>query len=164
MNTFLIIVLTLTIYSMIATIAIELTHENDEVIAAFGFGIFGCILILIRGWIRRVKQFFQYHHHKRSIFEERSTGKRYVCKTKDTEDVRWNEGYQLIRRYVPKSEWIGIPEFDQAFIARCKRNCNHCKHDKSCQYNYPKNIKCKHDEFGKVLEFDRFEERKGSIS
>lgn len=33
MNTFYIVILTLIIYSLISTIVIELTHENEEIIA-----------------------------------------------------------------------------------------------------------------------------------
>ena len=42
---------------------------------------------------------------------------KYICKVTDTSDIwRWSQGYKLIKRYAPKSEWKDIPYFDEKFI------------------------------------------------
>ena len=108
--------------------------------------------------VHKIRKLFKYHIGKRSIFEEESSGNRYKCKTKDTNDIKWVSGYKLIRRYASKAEWVDIPDFSKSFVENSKKNCNYCKHDKECECEYPyTKVKCKHDEFGPVLEFDKFE-------
>ena len=81
---------------------------------------------------------------------------------KDSDDIYcWTEGYKLVKRYAPKSEWKDLPYFDKKFIEKSKRNCDNCKHDRECSlYPIETNIKCKHKECGTVLEFDKFEKGK----
>ncbi len=154
-----IILLTLIIYSAIATIIIEVIHENDDVIAVFGFGIVGCSLAIVGKIIRKIHKYFKYYYGKRSIFVEENTGNKYKCKIKDSNDIQyWTSGYKLITRYANKLEWESIPDFDNDFIENSKRNCDNCKYDKQCQCNFPYDqIKCKHDNYGTVLKFDKFE-------
>lgn len=161
MNTFYTVILTLIIYSIISTIIIGLSNENEDIITAFGFGIFGCFLTLVSKIIEKIQRLFKYHIGKRSIFEEKTTGKKYKCKTKYTNNIiHWTSGYKLITRCATKSEWVNIPDFSNEFIENSKRNCDNCKYDKECVCNYPyENIKCKHDEFGKVIAFNRFEQK-----
>lgn len=162
MNTFHIVLISLVVYSLISTIVFIISGENENVIIVFGLGISGLILWAIMRIIHKIEKLFKYHIGKRSIFEEESSGNKYKCKIKDTNDVQWISGYKLIRRYASKSEWIDIPDFSKAFVENSKRNCDHCKHDKECECEYPyARIKCKHDEFGTVLEFDKFEKGKG---
>jgi len=161
-NSLYIALFTLIIYSIIATIIIEVTHENDDVIAFFGFGIVGCFLVIVDKIIHKIHRYFKYYCGKRSIFVEENTGKKYKCKIKDSNDIRyWNSGYKLITKYANKSEWRNIPDFDNNFIKNSKRNCDNCKYDEQCQCNFPYDkIKCKHDNYGVVLEFDKFEKSK----
>ncbi len=158
-NSLYIILLTLIIYSAIATIIIEVTHENDDVIAAFGFGLVGCSLVIVSKIMHKIHNYFKYYHNKCAIFVEENTGKKYRCKIKDSRDIQyWASGYKLIIRYANKSKWRNIPDFDKHFIENSKRNCDNCKYDEQCQYNFPYDqIKCKHDNYGTVLEFDKFE-------
>ena len=68
------------------------------------------------------------------------------------------QGYKLLVRYAPKEKWEGLPEFSKEFIENSKRNCDHCKHDKSCICEFPyAYIRCEHDVYGMVIEFDKFE-------
>ena len=147
------------IYSLISTIVYIISGENEDIIIAFGLGIVGLTLSGIMKIIHKIRNLFKYHIGKCSIFEEESSGNKYKCKTKDTDDIHyWVSGYKLIIRYASKSEWVGIPDFSKSFVENSKRNCYHCKHDKECECEYPyTKIRCKHDEFGKVLEFNMFE-------
>lgn len=156
-----IVILTIIIYSAITTIIIQISHENDDVIQICGLGIVGCTLAGIFHIICKIKNYYKYHYNKRSIFENKKTNEKYICRVKDCNDVHWNPNYKLIKRYADKSEWVNLPAFSDNFIAKCKINCNHCKYNKECNsfindYNGCKTIKCKHDEYGCVTEFDKF--------
>lgn len=149
------------VYSLVATITYIISGENEDVIIAFGLGIVGLTLSGIMKIVHKIRKLFKYHIGKRSIFEEESSGNRYKCKTKDTNDIKWVSGYKLIRRYASKAEWVDIPDFSKSFVENSKKNCNYCKHDKECECEYPyTKVRCKHDEFGTVLEFDKFEKGK----
>ena len=162
MNIFYIVLVTLVVYSIISTFTYIISKENDDVIIAFGLGIFGLTLCGILMILRKVSNNFKYHIGKRSIFEEESTGNKYKCKVKDASDVEWVYGYKIIKRYAVKSEWTNIPDFNKEFIENSKINCDHCKYNNAgecmCDYPYDK-VRCKHDEFGAVLEFDKFESK-----
>ena len=160
MNVFYIVLITLIIYSSIATIVYLITNQNEDVIMMFGLGIVGLILVGVSRSFFKIKKLFKYHIGKRSIFEEMSTGNKYKCKVKDTKDIEWVAGYKIIKRYANKFEWIDIQDFSKEFISNSKKNCNHCKYDKECVCEFPYNkIKCKHDQFGTVVEFDKFESK-----
>ena len=159
MNIFYIVLITLVVYSLISTI-IYLIADNEDIIIAFGLGITGLILTGIMKIIYKIRDLFRYHISKRSIFEEKSSGNKYKCKTSDTSDIQWVSGYKLIKKYASKYEWINIPDFSKTFVENSKRNCDRCKYDEECGGEHSnENIKCKHDECGKVLEFDKFEKR-----
>lgn len=153
------VLLTLLIYSLIATIVYIISGEDEKVIEAFGLGIVGLSLLGIINTIRKIKHYIKYDLEKRSIIKKVSNGALYRCKTKDTNDIcHWISGYKLVKRYASKTEWSRLPDFSKEFIDKSKRNCDHCKYDKECVCNFPYDkVKCKHDEYGVVLEFDQFE-------
>lgn len=161
MNAFYIVLITLIAYSVISTLAYIVSKDNEDVAIAFGLGIFGLTLCGALTVIQKINNKFKYHIGKRSIFEEESTGNKYKCRVKDAENIRcWTEGYKMLKRYATKSEWIGIPDFSEEFILYSKKNCDNCKHDKECACDYPYDkVRCKHDEWGTVLEFDKFENK-----
>lgn len=155
MKTLIVVLATIVIYSVVSTIVIEICNENDNVIAAFGFGVFGLLCIGACKIINKVNRYFKYHYNKRSIFKNKTNGKMYVCHVKDCNDVNWNENYHLVKRYAKKAEWLDLPKLDNNVLEVCRRNCDNCKYDRKCsQGSYA--IKCKHDEFGTVTEFDKF--------
>ena len=157
MNTLNIIILTLLIYSVLAVAIYFISGENDDVLVYFGMGIAGWALLILFQIIASIQRLIKYYD-KRSIFKEESTGNKYVCHLKDTDDIYcWTKGYKLVKRYAPKSEWKDLPYFDKEFIDRSKRNCDNCKHDRVCAHGGAY-VKCKHDEYGTVTEFDKFEE------
>lgn len=161
MNMFYIVLITLVVYSLISTIVYVITKGNEDVFFAFGLGITGLIMLGIMKAICKVRDLFKYRIGKRSIFEEEGTGNKYKCKLKDTKDVQyWTSCYKLIKRYATKSEWVGIPDFSEEFMENSKKNCDHCKHDNECQREPYTRVKCKHDEYGCVIEFDKFEKGK----
>lgn len=160
MNTLYIILITLLVYSIVGTLAYIVSKENDDVIIAFGLGIFGLTLCGILLIMRKIDSEFKYHIGKRSIFEETSTGNKYKCKVRDASDVEWLDGYEIVKRYAIKDEWSDIPDFPKELIEKSKRNCDHCRHDNECICDYPYDkVRCKHDEWGRVIEFDKFEEK-----
>lgn len=159
MSIFYIVLITLAIYSLVSTILYLIT-DNEDLVIAFGLGIIGLTLSGIMKIIYKIKNLFKYHIGKRSIFEKENSGNKYKCKTSDTDDIQWVSGYKLIKRYACKSEWINIPNFNKEFVENSKRNCNRCKYDKECECEYPyTKVRCKHDGYGIVLEFDKFEKK-----
>lgn len=159
MSIFYIVLITLVAYSLVSTI-LYLFTDNEDIVIVFGLGIVGLTLSGIMKIIHKIKNLFKYHIDKRSIFEEVSSGNKYKCKTGDTDDIQWVSGYKLIKRYACKSEYINVPNFTKTFIENSKKNCDRCKYDKECDGSHSnENIKCKHDEYGKVLEFDKFIKR-----
>lgn len=161
MDVFYIVLITLAAYSIISTLAYIISKDNEDVAIVFGLGVFGLTLWGILKVVRKIRDKFKYHIGKRSIFEEESTGNKYKCRVKDADDIRcWTEGYKMLKRYAKKSEWIDVPDFSEEFINNSKKNCDNCKHDKECACDYPYDrVKCKHDGYGTVLEFDKFESK-----
>jgi hypothetical protein len=162
MDAFITIIITLVVYSMIATFAYIISKDTEEVAIAFGLGIFGLTLCGVLIVIRKINNKFKYHIGKRSIFEEESTGNKYKCRVADANDVEWMSGYKIVKRYAIKSEWVDIPDFSEEFIEKSKINCDHCKYnnDNMCMCDYPYDgVRCKHDEYGVVLEFNKFEKK-----
>lgn len=144
------ILLTLVVYSAIATTVFLLTKQNETVIGYFGLGIVGCTLSVLCGWFKKLKKLIECRN-KRSIFCCEKDGINRYCNLKDTNDIyHWIEGYKLVKRYAPKDEWKSLQPFDKEFIKRSKRNCNHCIHD---------NKECKGDSREKCLckDFEAFE-------
>ena len=136
METVLIIIITLSIYSTISTVAFILSKENDKIITIFGLGIFGCLLMGLCWVIRKIINWNKYHD-KRSIIEITQTKEQKWCNLKDTNDIyAWHEGYKLMKRYADKNEWNKLKPFDKEFISQCKINCDNCIHDgKECDPN-----------------------------
>ena len=161
MNVLAVVVATLIIYSLISYSVFLLSSENEDVLCFFGMGITGWVIFGLYYIVECILHHFKYHHNKRSIFLEERTGNKYICKVKDAANIQyWTKGYELVKRYADKSEWKDIPYFTDEFIEKSKINCDNCKHDNECVYEYPYDkIKCIHDKYGTVLEFDKFKKR-----
>ena len=73
----------------------------------------------------------------------------------------WN--YDMVKRYATKDKWQDLAPFTKEQIELAQRNCDRCKHDGSCTFDMWRasldKIKCKHDNFGTVTEFDKFERK-----
>ena len=160
MNPFYIIAITLVVYSMIATI-LYLIFDKEAILQTFGLGVFGIVFwlaiavtIKIIDYVRRIDS--------RSIFREEKTGKLYKCKISDTNDILWDTRYKIVKRYAKKPEWESLPDLSKEFIMQSKINCDRCKHSVECVSDYPYdvNIRCKHDDYGIVLEFDKFKRKR----
>ena len=159
MNTIMIVILTLVIYSTISTICFIISNENEELITYFGLGIVGVTGMLVIKFIHFLKELFCYRIGKRSIYEEKETKKQYVCKLKENANMHWLADYKMIKRYATKEEWKNLPYLPKEVIERSKINCNNCKYDKECQCDFPYDkIKCK-NEYGTVLNFEKFEKK-----
>ena len=69
----------------------------------------------------------------------------------------------MIKRYATKDEWKDLKPFTKEQIEVVQRNCDRCKHDGSCAFDMWRvsldKIRCKHDNFGTVTEFDKFERK-----
>lgn len=69
----------------------------------------------------------------------------------------------MVKRYATKDEWQDLIPFTKEQIEFAGRNCDRCKHDGSCTFDMWRasldKIKCKHDNFGTVTEFDKFERK-----
>lgn len=162
MNPFYIIAITLVVYSMIATI-LYLIFDKESILQTFGLGVFGIVFWAVAGIIIKIITYVRCIN-RRSIFKDKKTKKLYKCKIRDTNDVLWDDRYEIVKRYAKISDWESLPDFSKDFIEKVKRNCDHCKYFDECIFDHPYNvnIRCKHSDHGEVLEFDKFE-RKGRL-
>lgn len=151
-----IIIATLLVYSLIGTVVVELSKENDSVMFFFSTGIFGTLLyVLTRIGEECVKMCR--HKNQRSLWEEKKTKRIYKSKLKDTRDLEWLGKFKLIKRYATREEWKDVADIPTEALKESRRNCDRCKYNKECcNKEY---IRCKHDEYGCVLEFDKFAEK-----
>lgn len=157
MNTLYVVLVTLIVYSAISTLAYIVSKQNDEVLTVFGIGVVGLLLVLVVAVGEKVINIFKYRIGKRSIFEEKNTGNKYRCKTKDTNDIiETTSEYKLVKRYAEKDMWIGIPDFSKEVIKNSRINCGHCLYRNDCANLLPK---CTCDKYGGILQYDKFEER-----
>lgn len=151
---------TLIIYSIIATASYFMSGENEDVLICFGFGIIGLLLFGFSRIISKIQRLFKYHMGKRSIFEDKENKQKYKCKTDLADDINWLPGYRMIKRYADKKDWEDIPDFPDDIIEKSQRNCDRCRFNKECDCGSPYDkIRCKHDEWGLVLEFNKFEKK-----
>ena len=153
------IVLTLLVHSLIGTIIYIVTNENDDFAVYYATGIIGWIVSGLFYLIRCINR-WRFYHDKRSIFEDES-GNKFYCEVKYADDFNWH--YDMIKRYAAKDEWQDLTPFTKEQIEVAQRNCDRCKHDGSCAFDMWRvsldKIRCKHDNFGTVTEFDKFERK-----
>lgn len=151
-----IIIATLLVYSLIGTVVVGLSKEYDSVMFFFSTGIWGILLYVITRLSEQIVEFVRHKNH-RSLWEEKGTKRVYKSKIKDTRDLEWLSGYKLVKRYATREEWEGVADIPAEVLKESRRNCDRCKYDKECcNKEY---IRCKHDEYGCVLEFDKFAEK-----
>ena len=161
MNTILLTtIITLLVYWLIGTIVYIATDENDKFAAYYAIGIIGLIVSGFCYIVRLIKRWW-FNHDKRSIFEDEN-GNRFYCGVKYAEDFCWHYK-KMVKRYATKDEWKDLTPFTKEQIELAQRNCDRCKHDGSCTFDMWRasldKIKCKHDNFGTVTEFDKFEKK-----
>ena len=162
MNVLNIILLTLLSYSFIATMTYILSKENDDILAAFGLGCFGLSLVFIVRLIRKISKLIKYSKLC-SLYKETNTGNVYKCKTKDSHNMDWMQDYEIVKRYKKITECEDIPWVSKEVLEKSRINCDNCIYDNVCDgsiysdgsWNYH-GIKCKHDKYGAVVEFDKF--------
>lgn len=143
------------IYSTIMSI-LMVTNIDEDTMLTISVGIIGWSLILILKCVKKLLHWKEFHN-RRSIILVKETNEKKWCDLKDTDNIYlWHDGYKLINRYANKSEWINLNTFTKDEINNFKRNCDNCKYDKECK---GKNIKCKTDSKGVVLEFSNFERK-----
>ena len=156
----LIVILTLLIHSFIGTIIYIATNENDNFAACYAIGIIGWIVSGFCHLVRFVKKWW-FNHNKRSIFEDEN-GNRFYCKVKYSNDFNWHYD-KMVKRYATKDEWQNLTPFAKEQIKLAQRNCDNCKHDGSCTFDMwgasLDKVRCKHDNFGTITEFDKFEKK-----
>ena len=87
MSTLYITLLTLIVYSTIATVIYILSGENEDILLLFGLGIIGLLLIGLYHIISKIQRLFKYHIRKRSIFEDLESKQRYKCRISQTDDI-----------------------------------------------------------------------------
>lgn len=151
-----IVIATLLVYSLIGTVVVELSKENDFVMFLFSTGILGTLLYVFSLIGERCFRLCR-HINQRSLWEEKKTKRIYKSKLKDTRDLEWLGKFKLIKRYATREEWEGIADIPAEVLKESRRNCDRCKYDEECSNK--ECIRCKHDEYGCVLEFDKFVEK-----
>lgn len=157
-----VVIATLLIYSLISTIIIELSGENDTVIAIFAFGPIGLLLIAIAKVYSRIRQYFKYDFKRKSIFEDKD-GNNYICSIKKGRAVSLFPEYKRVFLRAAEDKWKGLPVLPKEYVAKCwkqrKRTCRYCKYDGFCDEDTG-TTKCKCDENGYIIDYDAFEKRK----
>lgn len=155
------VIIILLIHSLIGTILYIATNENDEVITYYGIGVIGCVLASFFAIGRRISKWWKYHD-KRSIFEDED-GNKFYCNPKYAKDFEWHYANELVKRYATKDEWKDLKPATKEQIGTAQKNCDNCKHDGRCTFDMYRasldRIRCKHDMFGVVTEFDKFEKK-----
>lgn len=153
------VILTLLIHSLIGTVVYIATNENDDFIAYYGRGVIGLILEIFFVIIGRIIKWFKYRD-KHSIFEDEN-GNKFYCQPKYAKDFEWH--YDLIKRYATKDEWKDLKPFTKEQIKNAQKHCARCKYDSDCTFDMYREsldrIRCKHNIFGQVTEFDKFERK-----
>jgi hypothetical protein len=109
-----IIVLTLISYSVIACAVFFATRENETVAIQFGLGIIGWIIQLVFWVIRKTKR-TRRDILTRSIFKC-PDGTLRRCRIKNANYVEYADGYQIMKRYAPKTEWETLDDISQEVI------------------------------------------------
>lgn len=153
------IILTLLIHSLIGTVVYMVTNENDDFIAYYGRGVIGLILEFFFVIIGKIIKWFKYRD-KRSIFEDEN-GNKFYCKVKYANDFDWH--YDTVKRYATKDAWKDLEPFTKEQIENAQKHCDRCKYNGDCTFDMYRasldRIRCKHDMFGQVTEFDKFEKK-----
>lgn len=109
-NIIAIIIATLLIQSLIMTVIVLISNNNENVAYICAIGIFGLFLILITGLGILVDNYFRYNYFKQSIFTDKN-GNRFRCNPKYYYYLIWNsENYIAITRYAGKQGWKGLPK------------------------------------------------------
>lgn len=154
------VIITLLVHSFVGTVVFIITKENDEFITFYGLGIIGCLICLFCCLVKVIKRLL-YRYNKRSIFEDEN-GNRFYCKVKYSDDFCWHYE-KMIKRCATKDEWEDLTPFTKEQIKLAQRNCDRCKHNDRCKFDMFRGsldtIKCKHDNFGTVTEFNKFERK-----
>lgn len=153
------VILTLVIYSAIATLLFLITKENEDVAIWFGLGIIGMILVLLSKIIKKSKRYYEHRNH-RSIIYCKDIKEYKWCKLKDTDDIYcWHGDYELKKRYAEKHEWKDLMPFDKEFIKYSKRNCDNCIHNyKECKSNdWDDKVLCSDND-----KYEYFEKKRGN--
>lgn len=159
-NILLIVIITLLVHSLIGTLIFIISNENEDFITYYGIGIIGILVSFICNLIRLIKR-CSFHYNKRSIFED-NDGNKFYCKLKYTNDFNWHN-YHMIKRYATKDEWKCLKPASKEQISAVLKNCDRCKYNETCTFDTYRvsadKIKCNHDEFGTVTEFNKFESK-----
>lgn len=148
-----IVILTLVGYSTVSTIVYIISGENYDVLAVFGLGIFGVIIIFLDKCVVNPMYRFIRNYNKRTVFEDEN-GNKFYCHTKYANDLDWY--YKIIKRREKKEVWKHIAPATKECIDKIQKNCDRCKHDNQCRNC---GVRCKHDNFGIITEFDQFKKK-----
>lgn len=149
------------IHSFIGTIVFIITNKNENFATYYAIGIIGCVTSGFCYVIKLIKKWW-FNHSRRSIFEDEN-GNRLYCEIKYANDFDWHYNkWTMINKYAIKDDWKDLTPFTKEQIELAKRNCDRCKYD-DCTFDIWRKsldkIKCKHDAFGIVTEFDKFEKK-----
>ena len=130
-NIIAIIIATLLIQSLIMTVIVLISNNNENV-AYICAGIFGLFLILIIGLGKLVYNYFKYNYFKQSIFADKDNN-RFRCNPKYYYYLIWNsKNYKAITRYTDKQEWKGLPKISKTELQnyrdykKKRRGFRHC--------------------------------------
>lgn len=128
-DSFAIVVITLTVYSAISCVAYMISRENDDVLVFFGGGIVGWFIYATAATIRKLKGWYR-NKDKRSVIQC-PNGELKYCLLRDADDIYcWHNGYSLKKRYADKNEWRHLNSFSKDDLQQFKKNCDSCIHNR----------------------------------
>lgn len=153
--------------------------DEEDLFAFWTYGVFAIILLSISFLMTNIKKLY-YYLFKVSIITRPIENKNLndikyeerICRTKDANDFTWH-GWNIYKRYVTLNDIkagriskvngeeilsaYDIPWVTDKMLREAKINCGRCQLNDEC---YRKDTPfCKHDEYGCVTEFDKFENK-----
>lgn len=151
-----IVIIAILAYNIIGTAVFFATKENDDVAARFIFGLLNIIWILLYIFVflfKRIKERF----FIRSIIENKETNVKYHCEHKYYDDfIFYTDKFKGVSRAAYRKVWKPLNPVTKEMIEEATRHCKYCKHNnKDCTDNGTP--LCKHNCWGEVEEYDKFE-------
>lgn len=147
------------VYNIIGTIIFFATKENDNVSARFTLGFLNVLWLIAYLFVflyKKIKNRFLV----RSVIEDKKTQTRYNCDHKYYDDfVCYSQSsFKGVSRTAYRKIWQEYPAVTKEMIAEVTRHCDYCKYNgKECTDDG--NPLCKHNCWGEVEEYDKFERK-----
>lgn len=145
------------IFSLIGTIMVIVTEEDEVIAMWYLTNIFGLISLGVSYLFTKIKKFIKGRKIK-SIIKIKATDKTVYCDFKYFDDFSWTNKYEQIKIYAKKDEWGKLEKIDKITLQDALRNCDRCKYNKGCHYSGNDSM-CEFSREGNIDNFKHFERK-----